>query len=159
MANKVADFYMKHQHGFSQEIANLCQQLLTVQKELEESLYVCCVCQTSVQLQQQPYKGNPCVCVSLHTDKSDDPDKMDDRTRQEVLRQLHMVHVKTGHPSNQALARVLRNRGCSKAVQKLALNLICDPCLEHKSKEPVSHANLDSDLKLRGSLGLDVAEF
>ena len=100
-----------------------------------------------------------CLCVALHTDKSDDPDQMDDKARQELIRQLHIVHVNTGHPSNQALARVLRDRGCSKAVQKLALNLICDPCLEHKQKEPVSHANLDSDLKLWESLGLDVAEF
>ncbi len=97
--------------------------------------------------------------VSLAGDKSDDPDTMDGRQKAQLLQQLHTVRVNTGHPSNVTLARVLRDRGCSKAVQKLALSLKCDACLENKPKDPVGHANLDSAIKLWESLGLDVAEF
>ena len=53
---------------------------------------------------------------------------------------IHKLHVRSGHPTNQALVNCLRARGVPKHVLALAKEHKCDSC--HEVKLPVPHAKV-----------------
>lgn len=65
---------------------------------------------------------------------------MDEKELKAMLEAIRKLHVRAGHPSNQALVNSLRSRGVSSHMLRLAKEFKCDEC--HEVRLPVPHAKV-----------------
>ena len=71
---------------------------------------------------------------------------------------IHNLHVRSGHPSNQALVSCLRARGVSKVVLALAKEHTCDSCHEVRLPKPHMSVSLHKAEILWHTLQIDHGE-
>ena len=86
-------------------------------------------------------------------------DELTPEARKKAEKMLRVLHARSGHPSNQTLASMLRGRGVHHEVVTMALNMKCPDCLETRlpdSSPAVSLQQTDVPWKV---MILDNAEF
>ena len=72
---------------------------------------------------------------------------------------LRTLHVRSGHPSNQTLASMLRGRGVHHEIVKMALEMQCQDCLETRLATPPPAVSLQQSEVPWKVIVLDNAEF
>ena len=68
---------------------------------------------------------------------------------------IHKLHIRSGHPSNQALVNCLKARGVSKIVLALAREHVCDSCQEVRLPKPHMTVSLSKCEVLWHTLQID----
>ena len=83
---------------------------------------------------------------------------MDEKELKAMLEAIRKLHVRAGHPSNQALVNSLRSRGVSSHMLRLAKEFKCDEC--HEVRLPVPHAKvtLNKTETLWHTLQMDIGQ-
>ena len=90
----------------------------------------------------------------------DDEEKPWDEKELKYMREVvRKLHVKSGHPTNQALYNMLKARGVDKRVLALAKELRCDDCMEIKLPAPHMGVSLHTCDTLWHTVQVDVGYF
>ena len=71
---------------------------------------------------------------------------------------IHKLHVRSGHPSNQALVNCLRARGVSRVVLALAKEHTCDSCQEVRLLKPHTHVSMSKSEVLWRTMQMDFGQ-
>ena len=71
---------------------------------------------------------------------------------------IHRLHVRSGHPTNQALVNCLRARGVPKHVLDLAKEHKCDSCHEVKLPQPHSKVSFNKTELLWHTIQMDIGQ-
>jgi len=66
------------------------------------------------------------------------------------------LHVNTGHPANDSLARAIRVTGGSQRAVDMALNLYCEVCAAHQRPLPHLPGRIKLDRDFSDSIGVDL---
>ena len=66
------------------------------------------------------------------------------------------LHVNTGHPSNESLARAIRVTGGSQRAVEAALNVYCEVCAAHQRPQPHLPGRVRLDRDFNDSIGVDL---
>jgi len=94
---------------------------------------------------------------------TEDPTKtykpLTEKEKQSSLRLLEKLHRRTGHPSNNALSRMLEHRGALPELIELARKHVCPDCQELRLAPLNPKTSLERSETLWETIVLDNAEF
>lgn len=111
---------------------------------------------------------NVCLCdafaVHEHETKTlkDTPEEYPEMSQKELkdLKDtIHRLHMRSGHPTNQALVNCLKARGVPKHVIELAKEHRCDSCQEVRLPQPHNKSSLRETETLWHTIQMDIGQF
>ena len=84
---------------------------------------------------------------------------IDEQELKRMKEAVRKLHVRSGHPTNRALAAMLKSRGADPRVVKLALEHRCDDCMEVHLPVPHKKVSMHTTETLWHTMQMDIGQF
>lgn len=84
---------------------------------------------------------------------------IDEHELKRMKEAVRKLHVRSGHPTNRALAAMLKSRGADPRVVKLAMEHRCDDCMEVHLPVPHKKVSMHTTETLWHTMQMDIGQF
>lgn len=95
---------------------------------------------------------------SLQKDETMDEEfpQLTEKELEGIKETIHKLHVRSGHPTNQALVNCLKARGVAEPILSLAKEHKCDSCQEVRLAVPHNRTSLQKTETLWQTMQMDI---